>query len=141
MVAKLRFGRKQDPKEALREVFGDYELPTFPRIVNEAISMISSADVNLSDVGELLGKDPGAASSCWMHGARQTIRCPGSWRRSWRETSAPRRAWRGGSSCASPAKLPTARGPTKRRHMLVISSETVAVEAARLSPNRTNRRI
>lgn len=62
MVGKLRFGRKQDPKEALREVFGDYELPTFPRIVNEAISMISSADVNLSDVGELLGKDPGVSA-------------------------------------------------------------------------------
>ena len=62
MVGKLRFGRKQDPQEALREVFGDYELPTFPRIVNEAISMISSADVNLSEVGELLGKDPGVSA-------------------------------------------------------------------------------
>jgi HD-like signal output (HDOD) protein len=46
----------------LRDVFGDYELPTFPRIVNEAISMISSPDVNLSDVGELLGKDPGVSA-------------------------------------------------------------------------------
>jgi HD-like signal output (HDOD) protein len=54
--------RKRDPKAGLAEIFGDYELPSFPRIVSEAIDKISVADVNLSEVGELLGRDPGVST-------------------------------------------------------------------------------
>ena len=53
--------RKKDPKADLFEIFGGYELPSFPRIVSEAIDKLSSAEVNLNEVGELLGRDPGVS--------------------------------------------------------------------------------
>lgn len=59
----LRRSRAQpaepDAAAALREIFGDYELPTFPKVVMSAIERISSADADLMEVAEILKGDPG----------------------------------------------------------------------------------
>ena len=62
MVRGLRLNRKRDPRGSLADVLGEYELPSFPRIVSEAIQKISGVDVNLAEVGELLGRDPGVST-------------------------------------------------------------------------------
>lgn len=61
MLKSLRGSRRKDPKASLRETIGEFELPTFPKIINEAIGMISSADADLGAVGELLSRDPGVS--------------------------------------------------------------------------------
>lgn len=51
--------RPADPAAGLREALGGYTLPTFPHVITSAIELLSSPDVNLGEVGDLLSRDPG----------------------------------------------------------------------------------
>lgn len=53
------FKRKEDPKQQLREVLGDHELPSFPAIVLEALGLLRQPEGSLSDVADILSSDPG----------------------------------------------------------------------------------
>ncbi len=57
----LRSFRKKpaDPTDGLRQALGDYTLPSFPHVITSAIQLLSSPDVNLGEVGDLLSRDPG----------------------------------------------------------------------------------
>lgn len=51
--------KKQSPQAALREVIGDYELPTFPTTVMEVLRAIRDPDLELDDVATKVEADPG----------------------------------------------------------------------------------
>jgi HD-like signal output (HDOD) protein len=54
------FKKKQiDPKEQMKAVLGDYELPSFPVIVMNALEKVRGAEVTNSEISELVATDPG----------------------------------------------------------------------------------
>ena len=57
----LRFlkKKKSDPKEIIREVFGDTELPSFPTMVMEVLGLLRNPDVTMGEVAAHLERDPG----------------------------------------------------------------------------------
>lgn len=44
---------------AVENLLGDYELPSFPHVIAEALGLLSDADVSMSEVASLLELDPG----------------------------------------------------------------------------------
>jgi HD-like signal output (HDOD) protein len=57
------FKRKPtDPKQALTDALGTFELPSFPRVVLEALKQLRDPDANLSDIGKTLLEDPKASA-------------------------------------------------------------------------------
>ncbi|MEM8487999.1 MAG: HDOD domain-containing protein [Bacteroidota bacterium] len=57
----LRFLRRQkrDPKEVIRELFGDAELPSFPSAVMEVLSLLRSPDSKIAEIEFKVERDPG----------------------------------------------------------------------------------
>ena len=57
----LRFlkRRKQDPKDVIRDLFGDSELPSFPTAVMEVLSLLRDPESELRDVEFKIERDPG----------------------------------------------------------------------------------
>ena len=54
------FKKKQiNPKEQMKAVLGDYELPSFPIIVMSAMEKVRDADSSNSEISELVASDPG----------------------------------------------------------------------------------
>ena len=54
------FKKKQiDPKEQMKAVLGDYELPSFPVIVMSAMEKVRDTDASNSEISELVATDPG----------------------------------------------------------------------------------
>ena len=54
------FKKKQiDPKEQMKAVLGDYELPSFPVIVMSAMEKVRDTDASNSEMSELVATDPG----------------------------------------------------------------------------------
>ncbi len=48
-----------DPKARMREVLGEFKLPTFPQVVMKALGKIREPGVSAREVGEIIGTDPG----------------------------------------------------------------------------------
>lgn len=57
----LKFFRKhdKDPTQGIRDLFANYELPSFPTAVLQVLSMLRDPEVPLSKIGERLYMDPG----------------------------------------------------------------------------------
>ena len=57
----LRFlkRRKRDPKEVIRELFGDVELPSFPSQVMEVLGMLRDSNSAIKDIEDKIEHDPG----------------------------------------------------------------------------------
>lgn len=55
------FRRKGDPKAQLMKVLGDAQLPTFPAVVLEALSLLRNPDAQLVDISNKLVVDPGVS--------------------------------------------------------------------------------
>jgi HD-like signal output (HDOD) protein len=54
------FKKKQiDPKEQMKAVLGDYELPSFPVIVMNALEKVRNTEASNSEISELVATDPG----------------------------------------------------------------------------------
>lgn len=51
--------KQVDPKEQMRAVLGDYELPSFPLIVLNALEKVRDADASGAEISELVATDPG----------------------------------------------------------------------------------
>lgn len=51
--------REIDPKEQMKAVLGDYELPSFPLIILNALEKVRDADESASEISELVATDPG----------------------------------------------------------------------------------
>ncbi len=51
--------KKADPKEELRTILGDVELPTFPAIVTTVLERIRDENVSFNEISDLLAGDPG----------------------------------------------------------------------------------
>lgn len=51
--------KKIDPKEQMRAVLGDYQLPSFPVIVMSAMEKVRDADASNAEISELVASDPG----------------------------------------------------------------------------------
>jgi HD-like signal output (HDOD) protein len=58
-MLKLFKKKTADPKEELKAVLGDYELPSFPAIVMSALERIRDEDASLSSIADLMSSDPG----------------------------------------------------------------------------------
>lgn len=52
---------KQDPKAALKAMLGDFELPTFPKVVMEALQLLRDPNSSLTQIGEKVSADPGTS--------------------------------------------------------------------------------
>ncbi len=50
--------KKQDPKAELQRVLGDYELPSFPGVVLDALAELRNPDGSSKSVGRILASDP-----------------------------------------------------------------------------------
>lgn len=48
-----------DPKEQMKAVLGDYELPSFPVIILNALEKVRDADESAAEISELVATDPG----------------------------------------------------------------------------------
>ncbi len=57
----LRFltRRKRDPKEVIRELFGDAELPSFPSQVMEVLGLLRNVESSIKDIEDKIEHDPG----------------------------------------------------------------------------------
>ena len=54
------FKKKQiDPKEQMKAVLGDYELPSFPVIILNALEKVRDAEASGAEISELVATDPG----------------------------------------------------------------------------------
>jgi len=54
------FKKKQiDPREQMKAVLGDYELPSFPVIVMNALEKVRETETSNSEISELVATDPG----------------------------------------------------------------------------------
>jgi HD-like signal output (HDOD) protein len=51
--------RNIDPKTELRKVLGEYELPTYPVIVQQVLEKNRDPNASAQDVAEILSGDPG----------------------------------------------------------------------------------
>lgn len=51
--------KKIDPGERIKTVLGDYELPSFPAIVMNALEKVRDADASNSEIADLVVTDPG----------------------------------------------------------------------------------
>lgn len=58
-MLKIFKRHQSDPKEALKELLEDYELPSFPSGVMNVLSLLRDPDSNLGEVAELIKIDPG----------------------------------------------------------------------------------
>ena len=59
MILGRRRRTSEDPREALRDLLGDYELPSFPAVIAEAVERITDPDAPLRDVADVVQQDPG----------------------------------------------------------------------------------
>lgn len=48
-----------DPKQRMREVLGEFELPVFPQVVMKALGKIREPGASAKEVSQILGSDPG----------------------------------------------------------------------------------
>lgn len=48
-----------DPKQQMREVLGDYQLPSFPVVIMSALEKVRDADAPQAQIAELVASDPG----------------------------------------------------------------------------------
>jgi HD-like signal output (HDOD) protein len=53
------FKRREDPRKELRALLSGYELPSFPGLVMEALSLLRDPDSLMADVAKRLEADPG----------------------------------------------------------------------------------
>lgn len=53
--------RKEDPAQALKAVLGDFQLPTFPKVVMDAMRLLRDPNASLSQIGERIAADPGTS--------------------------------------------------------------------------------
>jgi HD-like signal output (HDOD) protein len=54
------FKKKQiDPREQMKAVLGDYELPSFPVIIMNALEKVRDTEASNSEISELVATDPG----------------------------------------------------------------------------------
>lgn len=53
------FKKTKDPKRALKERLGDFEVPSFPEAVLRALSKLRDPDSALPDIAEVVAMDPG----------------------------------------------------------------------------------
>jgi HD-like signal output (HDOD) protein len=53
------FKRRDDPRKELRALLAGYELPSFPGLVMEALSLLRDPDSSMTDVARRLEADPG----------------------------------------------------------------------------------
>ena len=49
---------RRDPKKQLKKVLGDYQLPSFPAVAQDALGQIRMNDVSAADIGRTLEQDP-----------------------------------------------------------------------------------
>ncbi len=59
ILAILR-GRR--PEDKLRAVLGDYQLPSFPKVLMEARALVRNPDSSIDEIGERIAQDPGATA-------------------------------------------------------------------------------
>lgn len=52
---------KQDPKAALKAMLGEFELPSFPKVVMEALQLLRDPNSSLTQIGERIAADPGTS--------------------------------------------------------------------------------
>ncbi|MDD9938072.1 MAG: HDOD domain-containing protein [Myxococcales bacterium] len=55
--------RLKNPRAALREHLGHYELPSFPRLALDAARKLRDPNIPIAEIGELLAQDPGLSAS------------------------------------------------------------------------------
>ena len=58
MLSLFRRGRL-NPREKLREVLGDYDLPSFPVVSMEVLEKIRSPQTSAGGLAKILARDPG----------------------------------------------------------------------------------
>jgi HD-like signal output (HDOD) protein len=58
-MAWLKLGKKSDPKAKIREVLGDYKLPSFPGAIMQILQKIRDPKSSVGSVAEILAIDPG----------------------------------------------------------------------------------
>lgn len=58
-MLKLFKRKASDPKEELRAVLGDYDLPCFPAIIMSALERIRDNEASLASIADLMSSDPG----------------------------------------------------------------------------------
>jgi HD-like signal output (HDOD) protein len=58
-MLKLFKRKASDPKEELRAVLGEYELPCFPAIIMSALERIRDSEASLASIADLMSSDPG----------------------------------------------------------------------------------
>lgn len=54
--------KKRHPREALHDVMGNFQLPTFPAVAQQAMVQLRNPKVSASDVAETLAQDPALSS-------------------------------------------------------------------------------
>ena len=54
--------RSRDPKQAIKEALGDYELPTFPAVVTETLAKLRDPNADLKQIAATLAADPGTSA-------------------------------------------------------------------------------
>lgn len=59
MLKLLKRRKKVDPARRLREVLGDYELPSFPSVLVSALEKVRDPDSSPREIGDTVGADPG----------------------------------------------------------------------------------
>ncbi|MGE0792180.1 MAG: HDOD domain-containing protein [Sandaracinaceae bacterium] len=59
---KRRLKKPDDPKAQLKEVLGDFQLPTFPLVANRALTLLRDPNVSLTAAGDALAEDPALSS-------------------------------------------------------------------------------
>ncbi len=54
--------RRPKAEREVKKALGDFELPTFPAVVNKAMAMLRNPETPLGDVGDVLVSDPGVSA-------------------------------------------------------------------------------
>jgi len=59
LLARLR---RRRPEDELRAVLGDYELPSFPKVLMDARALVRNEDSSIDEIGGCIAQDPGATT-------------------------------------------------------------------------------